>query len=149
MEYLILWLLFGLVGMLIGTKKGFSLPISFIAGIILGPLSFLMLLARSDKKKCPKCAEMVQTAASVCRFCNYSFDDNGKNADVKKATVTADTKKCPNCAEIINLEAKVCRFCNTTFTENEVEGEKQAKREQLEKEKKVKEVNDRLLNKYK
>ena len=28
----------------------------------------------TDTKECPKCAEVIKAKASVCRFCNYDFD---------------------------------------------------------------------------
>lgn len=56
-------------------------------------------------KKCPKCAEMLQTEAKVCRYCGYEF---GLSKDSKGCLTTAailiglaiiagrcDTKKSP------------------------------------------------------
>ena len=35
--------------------------------------------ARSiEEKTCPRCAEMIKTAALACRFCGYEFPINGK-----------------------------------------------------------------------
>lgn len=32
------------------------------------------IVAAPDLKKCPRCAELVQVQAKVCRFCQHTFD---------------------------------------------------------------------------
>ncbi len=68
------WLFFGLIGLAIGLKKGLNPAMAIIGGILLGPLSLLMLFVTPEGKKCPKCAEMIKKEASVCKHCGYSFD---------------------------------------------------------------------------
>ena len=64
-----LWLFFGLIGLAIGMRKGLSLPLAFVAGCLLGPLSLLMVFVSSDKRKCPSCDEWVSKKASKCPRC--------------------------------------------------------------------------------
>ena len=76
MEILIVWVVFGLMGIYIGKKKNFSLPVACVAGILMGPLSFLMLFAKggvAQRKKCPMCSEVVQIEALVCKHCGHNF----------------------------------------------------------------------------
>ena len=47
-----LWLLFGLIGLAIGIKKGYHPAIAILAGLILGIYSPLMLFLSSKRKKC-------------------------------------------------------------------------------------------------
>lgn len=51
-----------------------------VVGLIMGacmPLSAQAAVTSAivGKKKCPDCAEFVQSEANVCRFCQHSFFD--------------------------------------------------------------------------
>jgi hypothetical protein len=73
MEILFFWMLFGLIGLAIGLKKGLNPAIAVLGGILLGPFSLLMVFVSSETKKCPKCAEMVKKEAAVCKHCQHTF----------------------------------------------------------------------------
>ena len=73
MGWVIIWILFGLIGYTIGIKKGYDPVIALVSGLILGIFSPLMLLFTSKVKKCPQCAESVKKEAKICRFCGYKF----------------------------------------------------------------------------
>ena len=82
---LILWCgLWGLVGYAAASSRGWSPLVGFIAGAVLGPLALLLFLvsgvvraegkpAEAPMKICGQCAEQVQPAAKVCRFCGNKF----------------------------------------------------------------------------
>lgn len=67
------WPLIGvLIGIYVWQKKGINLGLAIIVGILLGPLSFLMLFASaggSGTRKCPSCDSWISKAAKVCPKC--------------------------------------------------------------------------------
>ena len=66
-------LLIGPIGASISKGKGRSAVTGALAGAILGVLGILILAVESPKigpmQTCPRCAEKVLAAASVCRYC--------------------------------------------------------------------------------
>lgn len=83
---IVIWLgLWGCVGFAAANARGWNQAVGFIAGAILGPLSVLLFAVsgvvraseskeREPMKVCSQCAEHVQPAAKVCRFCGHKFD---------------------------------------------------------------------------
>lgn len=80
-------MLIGLIPAAIAQGKGRSFFVWWIYGalifIVALPHSLLMkadaklvdarAIEGGDKKKCPKCAELIRQEASVCRFCGNDF----------------------------------------------------------------------------
>lgn len=66
--------------------------IALTMGIAWFPLALIMtidmLLLKNKRerdllkkmKQCPECAEMIQSAANVCRYCNHNFKSNSPEA---------------------------------------------------------------------
>ena len=62
-----LWMIAGgFIGVVIGQRKGINLAMAFLGGVLLGPLSILMLFVSNTGKNCPKCAEKIKQEALVC-----------------------------------------------------------------------------------
>jgi len=74
-------LLFGLIGSMAASVRGWHPAMGFLAGALLGPFSLLLFFVSGVTKRdtapmkvCGQCAEQVQPAAKVCRFCGHKFD---------------------------------------------------------------------------
>lgn|SRR5262245_35807615 len=82
------WIVLSIVASNIATKKGRSGGGVLLASLVFSPVIGLLiaLLMSTDQaqvnavalmsgtlKRCPQCAEMVQAAAQVCRYCSHSF----------------------------------------------------------------------------
>ena len=103
MEILLFWMLFGLVGLAIGLKKGLNPAMAVLGGILLGPFSILMVFVSSDAKKCPKCAEMVKKEAVVCKHCQHTFSE--------RTSLYMALVGCPDCGGKLSTEAIACPHC--------------------------------------
>ena len=75
-------LLFGLIGSMAASVRGWHPAMGFLAGALLGPFALLLFFVSGVTRKasatpmkvCGQCAEQVQPAAKVCRFCGNKFD---------------------------------------------------------------------------
>lgn len=70
MEFLILWLVMGLVGFLLGKWKGRE-GLGFLLGFLLGPIGWVIMLLVDDiRAKCPHCAgPLPKEKVARCMHC--------------------------------------------------------------------------------
>jgi len=86
MVFVIFWIICGAVAATIASSKGGSALIGFIVGVLLGPLGIIIAfflgnekaaaqsqIQSGERKKCPRCAELVQPDALVCKHCGHEF----------------------------------------------------------------------------
>lgn len=86
MAFIVLWLICGGIAAMIASSKGGSGVIGFIVGVLLGPIGVIVSfflgnekaaaaaqISTGERKKCPRCAELVQPDAMVCKHCNHEF----------------------------------------------------------------------------
>ena len=72
----LIWIVLGgLIGVAAAQKKGFSVVVGLVGGILLGPLAILMFAVSgvssgSQARKCPFCAEWIKPEATVCKHCH-------------------------------------------------------------------------------
>jgi len=69
MEWLLIWLICGVIAAAIASKKGEGCA-GFILGLLLGPFGILFaILSSGNRKPCPFCKEMIHKDATVCPRC--------------------------------------------------------------------------------
>jgi len=74
---LLVWPLVGaLIGVLASQKRGFSLAIGIIGGLLLGPLAFLLYFVSgitgkefTAVRRCHHCKEVIHPDATICKHC--------------------------------------------------------------------------------
>jgi hypothetical protein len=102
------WMLCSIIGALIADNRGGNWATGFWLGLIFGPFGLLFSLftggedaraskelASGKKKRCPRCAELVQRAALVCKHCGHEFaeaeEDTAPSAEVSAASEKSET----------------------------------------------------------
>ena len=109
MEFVIVWIICGVIAAAIGAKKGETAS-GFIIGILLGPLGIIIaLLSKGNRRGCPHCRELVHREATVCPHCQR---DLFKSLSIR----------CPKCGEqghvsegMLNEKVE-CPSCKKTFS---------------------------------
>jgi len=124
MEFIILWLLFGIVCAAIASAKGRSGCGWFILGALLGPFALVVaFLPKIESpgltKKCPHCAEIIKYEAEVCRYCgrellktvsktdDYNFKGMSKEEAINMWKANSSDKR--SWGEIVTLWEKTNR----------------------------------------
>ncbi len=73
-------------------------------------------------KTCPMCAEQVQAAARICRFCRHEFppepatpSETSPTQEGRGGHIPFGTKACRNCGELNWHDAFKCKSCGTAL----------------------------------
>ena len=111
---LLWWLFCGLVGGAIGASKGRA-GAGILLGSLLGPIGIIISLFLTSQKTldtktqkvCPNCAERIQKAAKVCRYCGAGvvvLKCPHCQSEFYKPDVSAGTTmECGNCQNHITI----------------------------------------------
>lgn len=112
-------------GLVVALLAAILMGLAGLVGVVQGPKKELAPIAPSWRptytpapgKTCPDCAEEVQQAARVCRFCGYRFAgaDAAEASEVAASLAAKQLKTCPDCSEQINLVASSCPSCGYDF----------------------------------
>jgi hypothetical protein len=79
MEFVIIWLICGIISAIIGSKKGAGCS-GFIIGILLGPFGIIIaLITKGNRRTCPYCKELINKEAIVCPRCQRDISNNINN----------------------------------------------------------------------
>jgi hypothetical protein len=87
MDYVVIWLICGIIGAMIGSKKGAG-GTGFCLGVLLGPIGILIaIFMKGSGRKCAYCMEFLNPQATVCAHCQREQPATAEeqSADSKKA----------------------------------------------------------------
>jgi RNA polymerase subunit RPABC4/transcription elongation factor Spt4 len=112
MEYIIVWILCGIIAAVIGSRKGQS-RVGFLVGFLLGPLGIVLaIVLKGDRKECPHCRELIHREARACPRCQR----------VVSGKLPIACPFCGNRGSVSNFSADdniECPACRKNFLANE------------------------------
>lgn len=86
MEILFVLIALGIVGALIGDRRGHGVQ-GFFAGFFLGPLGWLLAYcANDDRERCDACRSVIELDARICPHCHSPHEPK----QIKKSVWTRD-----------------------------------------------------------
>ena len=77
MEFLVVWIICGVVAAIIASAKGSSGCGFAIVGFLLGPLGIIIALVSSGEK-CFYCKKRIHKDASICPYCKKEYPTRNK-----------------------------------------------------------------------
>lgn len=112
-------ILFAVICAIIANSKGLSPGKWCLIGLFLGPIGFIWVLATAKNetyldiervlsgsfKRCPLCAEVIKTEATVCKHCG------GKQAGDISPKPTKTYWVCGRCNETTETQKNTCANC--------------------------------------
>ena len=108
MEYVIIWIICGVIAGIIGTRKG-QRRSAFVIGFLFGPLGIVLALVRKgDRRECPHCRELVHQEARACPHCQR----------VVSGKLSIRCPHCGQCGAVTNFagDDKIeCPSCKHSF----------------------------------
>ncbi len=116
MEFLFIWLIFGVISAVIASNKGRSGCGWFFVGVLLGPIGIILALVisknedritrdvldRGDMKACPYCQELIKTKAIKCKHCG---------SDIIGSQVKPQPTHCTYCEKELDRSDEFCNNC--------------------------------------
>jgi RNA polymerase subunit RPABC4/transcription elongation factor Spt4 len=121
----LIWIVCIALSVAISQEKGRSSAEGLLLGLLLGPVGVVIsavlpkneaalevrALSSGAMRKCPYCAELVKSQATVCRYCGRDIPI----APLDKVLYTHDglvAYKCRNCGKAYDLaQLKLCPYC--------------------------------------
>lgn len=76
----LIWIFFGILAAIVGSNRGGSGCLWFLAGFVLGPIGFLC--AFLEGQKCPHCMSRIPNKATVCPRCQSQLADDDEDEDL-------------------------------------------------------------------
>jgi len=75
MEFVIIWIGMGIIGIPLGMIRGRSALNGFLWGFSLGPIGWIIVLLVGDsRKRCPECGGVVMKGARKCVNCGSTLN---------------------------------------------------------------------------
>jgi RNA polymerase subunit RPABC4/transcription elongation factor Spt4 len=134
MEYLVIWLICGLIAGVVFQNKGQPGCTGFLIGFLLGPLGIILALVskpniveierqqivHGQMKKCPFCKELIRADAQICRYCQRDQPALAPEPPLPQGmakVLPGPTKGwvCSDCGGYVRENADFCKHCHKPF----------------------------------